>query len=117
VLATTNGPAGVRSSQGGPRKLLYASGDLLIDLQIAPTRNPRCTEIIGQITATSDPAGHRAGQRVVLRRNDLTVADATTNKRGEFQLEFAGSAEDVTLTFGSDRDSTVITLETLTRKQ
>jgi hypothetical protein len=109
--------AGVRSSPGGPRKLLFASGDLVIDLQIAPGHQPRHTEIIGQISAPPHLAGRKASQPIVLRRGGLSVADATTNKRGEFQIEFAGPFEELTLTLGADREMTVITLETLTRTQ
>ena len=107
--------AGVRSSQGGPRKLLFACGDLVIDLQISPSRNPQHWEIIGEITASSHFTGRKASQPVVLRSRGLTIADATTNKRGEFQLEFDRPAEELTLTLGVDRHTTFITLGTLTR--
>jgi len=107
--------AGVRSSQGGPRKLLFSCGDLVIDLQIAQGRNPQQWEIIGEISAPSHLAGRKASQPIVLRSRGLSIADATTNKRGEFQLEFARPAEELTLTLGADRQTTVITLGTLTR--
>ena len=107
--------AGVRSLQEGQRNLLFGIGDTVIDLQIAPGRNPQHWEIIGQITAPSHLAGSNARQPVTLRGRGLSVAGATTNKRGEFLLEFAGPAEELTLTLGVDRDTTVITLGTLTR--
>ena len=109
--------AGVRSSQGAGRNLLFGIGELLIDLQIAPGRNLQHWEIIGQITATSHLAARKASQPVVLRSKGLSVADATTNKHGEFQLEFAGPADELTLTLGADRSTTLITLGTLTRTQ
>ena len=66
---------------------------------------------------TSHLAGRKASQPVVLRSRGLSVADATTNKHGEFQLEFAGPADQLTLTLGADRSTTLITLGTLTRTQ
>jgi hypothetical protein len=108
-------PAGVRSSRGGPRKLLFASGDLVINLEIATARTPQHTEIIGEVTAPSHLSARRVSQPVVLTRKGLSVANTATNKRGEFQLEFAGAIDDLTLTIGAERHVTVITLGTLTR--
>lgn len=109
--------AGVRNSAGGPHKLLFASGDLVIDLQIAPGHTAQHTEIIGQVTAPEHLSARKTSQPVVLRRRDLSVAAATTNQRGEFQFEFAGPAEELSLTIGEGRDTAVITLGKLTRTQ
>ena len=104
---------GLRNVPSGPRKFLFASGDMVIDLQLTPT--PRRTVLIGQVTMPSHVDRRIAGLPALLHRGTERVARATTNDLGEFEMEFEGPAEDLSLALGSESDPTVISLGTFAR--
>jgi hypothetical protein len=110
-------PIGLRNLPPGPRKFLFASGDMVIDLQVTPGRDAKTIELTGQITMPSHLDRRVSGVPALLHRGMQRVAKATTNQHGEFHLEFDGPADDLSLALGSDPDPTVISLGTLTRTQ
>jgi hypothetical protein len=108
-------PAGVRGGPARPRALLFESGDHLIDLQVMPSHERTHTVLIGQITSPSDAGRHVDGVPVLLQRGVSHVARAATSRRGEFQMEFDGPIDGLSLTIGAGRDITLISLRTLTK--
>jgi hypothetical protein len=78
-------PASVRSSPVSPRQLVYAAGNLVIDLRLEP-RFER-VYVVGQ--AQSRIAANRgiAGIEVFALKGTQRVAQTISNRSGEFQLE------------------------------
>jgi hypothetical protein len=109
-------PAGVRSSQGPPRRLVFAAGDLIVDLQVASSLGPRGKVMVGQLTMPVQVRRGVQGITVQLHTGAEVLAKGATNTLGEFHLEFEDPGIDVTLAFGSDPDSTVIPLGMLTSR-
>jgi hypothetical protein len=107
---------GLRSVPNGPRKFLFAAGDMVIDLQVSPA-SKGSTVVVGQVTVASAGDRRVAGMPALLHRGLQRVARATTNDDGEFEMEFEGPAQDLSLALGSDPNPTVITLGTFTRTQ
>ncbi len=108
-------PIGVRSGVSARRKVLFATGDLMIDVQLEPLSRTNRTVILGQITAPKNiPQPPRHVDVVVLRETSV-VARATTNDLGEFQVEFDGGADDISIALGSNDHGTVLTLGNLRR--
>jgi len=110
-------PAGVRGGPARPRTLLFATEDHVIDLQVMPSHEPNHTVLIGQITSPSDVDRHVDGMPVLLQRGASHLARAATSQHGEFQMEFDGPVDDLSLTIGAGRDMTLISLRTLTKVQ
>jgi hypothetical protein len=78
-------PAGVRSSQLSPRQLVYAAGNLVIDLRLEP-RLER-VYVVGQAQSRATANRGIAGIEVFALKGTETVAQTTSNRFGEFQLE------------------------------
>jgi hypothetical protein len=109
-------PAGVRSIQGPPRRLVFAAGDLIVDLQVASSLGSRGKVMVGQLTVPVQVRRGVQGMNVRLHTGAEVLAKGATNKLGEFHLEFEDPGIDVTLALGSDPDSTVIPLGMLTSR-
>ena len=104
-------PAGVRNAVWGqPRRLVFAVGDVVLDLQVLPSPEPGAKVLIGQVTAPERSGLCPPGMDVRLCNGYQVVAKGATNRLGEFQLEFEDPSVDLTLAFGSDQPSTVIHL-------
>lgn len=108
-------PMGLRNVPLGPRKFLFASGDMIIDLQVTPASDR--TVMVGQLTMSSHLNGRVAGIPALLHRGLERIAGATTNNLGEFEMEFEGPADELSLALGSEPDATVISLGTFTRNR
>lgn len=103
-------PVGVRNAVWGPpRRLVFASGSLVVDLQVAPSTGSGVKVLIGQVTASRHPIA----LQVLLNNGRQKIAQAATNDLGEFELEFENPGDSLTLALGSDEDVTVISLGTL----
>jgi hypothetical protein len=110
-------PAGVRGGPVMARTLLFATGEHVVDLQVMPSHERDHTVLIGQITSPSDADRHVDGMPVLLQRGASHLARAATSRHGEFQIEFDGPVDDLSLTIGAGRDITLISLRTLTKVQ
>jgi hypothetical protein len=109
--------AGVRGGAAQPRQLLFASGDRIVDLQMLPSHERARTVLIGQITSPPPVTQSFEGLPVLLRQGTKQVASTSTTRFGEFQMDFDGPADDLSLSIGADHDATVISLHTITRVQ
>lgn len=106
---------GLRAARQGLRKLVYASDDYLVDVQVQTGGARDDTLLLGQITAAQHPNPHVEGARVLLERNEREIARTITNRLGEFELEFGGSVADLSLTLALSHGRVVINLGNLTR--
>lgn len=108
-------PVGLRATKPGAHKLVYASDDYLIDLQVQSSGHLRDeTVMLGQITSPQHPNPHVDGARVLLERDTQAIARAVTNQLGEFDLEFGGPVSDLSLTFAVSQGRVVVRLRDLT---
>ena len=79
--------AGVRSSAGRSRQLLYGSATYRIDVRIEPQIDSEKVVLIGQILNSSDSKERLADVPVSLWKGRKMLAVSTTNDHGEFQIE------------------------------
>jgi hypothetical protein len=100
---------GVRSTTVPRRKVLYSVGDLLVDVQIETRHNTRTT-LVGQVTAPKGLEEHAEGVPVVILRHLKVVAEATTNRLGEFQVEVEGSRDDLSVALRLKEQGRVLSL-------
>jgi hypothetical protein len=79
--------AGVRSSSISARQLLYGIGDYRLDIRIEPQEDSDKVALVGQVLNSAEPDQPIGVISVVLKRGNKVVAQSTTNRFGEFQLE------------------------------
>lgn len=79
--------AGVRSSAGRSRQLLYGTATYRIDVRIEPQIDSEKVVLIGQILNSADPKERLADVPVSLWKGRKMLAVSTTNHQGEFQIE------------------------------
>ncbi len=105
--------AGVRAAgsvQG--RKVLYATGDFLVDLHIEALRASDRTLVIGQVVDANEPRRGVHDVPVVLLRDLLVLGKARTNACGEFSVEFEGPSQDLSVALGLRQEGAVVWLGT-----
>jgi hypothetical protein len=81
-------PVGVRASQRSTRQLLYQAGNFLLDLYLEVKPESNRVLLMGQVLRYGEPPSEAKKVPVVLVKGDKSVANTTTDKFGEFQLEF-----------------------------
>jgi len=81
-------PAGVRALQNRNRRLLYASGSLMLDLLVEPEDDSNRIALTGQILDSAKPDRRFKGVPVTLQGWKGPVAHATAGEFGEFHLDF-----------------------------
>jgi hypothetical protein len=107
-------PAGVRQASPGltgGRKLLYETADLIFDVQVQPATADSKTVVIGQVVRplwTKD--GGIEDAPVVVSSRTREIASTTTNRFGEFMLEFDNAAV-LSLTVDVDGDAIMIPID------
>jgi hypothetical protein len=81
-------PAGARS--GGPttHQMLYEAGDFCLDLRFDRATDSRQVTLVGQIANRKDPALQLATLPVSIVSNDEIVAEVSSNRFGEFSLDY-----------------------------
>ena len=79
---------GVRSTWQVGWQGLYRAGDCSVDLRIEPELKSSRAAVIGQITSHVQPAIEMGNLPVCLRAGKLVVAETTSNRFGEFQMEY-----------------------------
>ncbi|HYA25141.1 MAG TPA: hypothetical protein VEF05_13335 [Terriglobales bacterium] len=82
--------AGLRGSVAA-RQLLYETDDYYIDLRLEPRSTEDRAGLVGQILNRKGEDRAAQGVAVQLQEGKLTIAQTSTNRFGEFQLEFSAS--------------------------
>lgn len=79
--------AGIRGSVAA-RQFLYETEEYYIDLRLEPRRETELACLVGQVLDRGSKTRSAEDVAVRLRKGAVAVAETTTNKFGEFQLEF-----------------------------
>src|SRR5271155_5278793 len=79
--------AGVRSAGVAPRQLLFGQGKHRIDLRMEPQGDSEKVSLVGQILDSVNPSKGLEDVSVVLFKGDKMLAETSTNRFGEFQLQ------------------------------
>ena len=91
--------AGSRSAQPAEHRLLYESGDVMLDLCLTPQRDSCRIQLMGQILDRANPESQLHCAPVVLQSEGEPIEVATTNALGEFLFDLA-PIPDLTLEIG-----------------
>ena len=86
-------PVGVRSMAPSERTLVFQTDDLELRLRIEKRFNPERFWLDGQLAGKEDTGVVFEHLRTRIACDNLSFAESFTNKFGEFQFEFAQSAE------------------------
>jgi len=78
---------GVRSAQISDHRLLYESGDVMVDLWLEPRRDSHRIKLIGQLLDPQKLGPQVRNAPVVLQGQTEPIETATTNEYGEFQFD------------------------------
>jgi hypothetical protein len=105
-------PVGVRGATASRSKVLYAVGDLLVDVQMELRQSARTT-LVGQVTAPKGLEEHAEGVPIVILRHMTVIAEVTTNRLGEFQAEIEGSRDDLSVALLLKEHRRVLSLSSL----
>lgn len=81
-------PVGLRSSWQVGWQALYRAGDCSLDVRIEPDLRSSRAALIGQISNHASPDVHMGDVPVSLKSGNRKVAETTSNRFGEFQLEY-----------------------------
>ena len=97
---------GIRGSVTA-RQFLFETDDYYIDVRLEPTRGSKPACLVGQVMNRN--AGARVPQemKVRLRQGLRPMAEASTNRFGEFQLEFEAD-QNLSLALGNSEESEII---------
>ena len=79
---------GVRSAQISDHRLLYESGDVMVDLLLEAPRDLQRIRLVGQVLDPTKPGPQLHSAPVVLQGKTEPIEIATTNELGEFQFNF-----------------------------
>ena len=81
-------PGGVRSAPPPDHRLLYESGDVMVDLWLETRRDSNRTKLVGQILPELKSRSLLECAPVVLQTKLKPIQATTTNELGEFLLDF-----------------------------
>ncbi len=79
---------GVRSAHSAPRRLIYKARQITIEMQIEPEPHSERLNIAGQVSNAAQQGEGLAEIRVAVIGPKGKIAEASTNRFGEFQLGF-----------------------------
>ena len=91
-----HGPIGIRSSYTSGRRFIYEQNNTTIDVQLDVRPGSNRISLMGQVLDGTRPDATYENLAVVLSARNGTLARTTTNRLGEFNLQFE-FAEDVSL--------------------
>jgi len=80
--------AGLRSGEQPTRRALFQAGGFFIDLRFERDPGSPSLSLVGQLASRQGDAAEPGGRAVLLTAGKAVVARATTNRFGEFQLEY-----------------------------
>jgi hypothetical protein len=81
-------PVGLRATWQVGWQALYRAGDCSVDLRVEPDLGSSRAAVIGQISNHVAPDVEMAGIPVCLKHGKLVLAEARSNRFGEFQMEY-----------------------------
>ena len=90
--------AGVRSAST-PRQVIYRAGNIVIEMQLEPVPNTEKINVAGQVSRDEKQGQGLAEILVVVSTPKGSLAEASTNRFGEFQLCFVPE-ESMRISFG-----------------
>lgn len=79
---------GVRSTASAPRQVIYRAGEIAIEMQLEREPNSERINIAGQVSSTARRGEGLAEIPVIVSSPNGKIAEASTNRFGEFQLSF-----------------------------
>jgi hypothetical protein len=85
--------AGIRSTSSGPRKLLYKSKDISIEMHIEAENKSERVNLTGQISIGSQQGQSMPPIPVVISSEEGKLASSTTNGFGEFHVSYLPGAD------------------------
>lgn len=85
--------AGIRSGSSGPRKLLYTSKDMTIEIHIEAESKSDRMNLTGQISIGSQQGQSMTPLAVVISSEEGRLASTVTNGFGEFHLSYVPEAD------------------------
>lgn len=91
-----HGPIGIRSSHPSGRRFIYEHNNTTIDVQLDVQLGSNRISLTGQVLDGTKPEATYENLAVILSAGKGTLARTTTNRLGEFNLQFE-FAEDVAL--------------------
>jgi len=80
--------AGARSRTPGTRHALYQAGDYSVDIRLEEERGSTRVNMVGQLALRSHTTDSFDGVPIMLKSGRKVVAEAVSNKFGEFQLSY-----------------------------
>ncbi len=80
--------AGARSGTPGMRHALYEAGDYSVDIRLEEERGSTRVNMVGQLALRSHTTDSLDGLPIMLMSGRKVVAEAVSNKFGEFQLNY-----------------------------
>lgn len=86
-------PAGVRSTGTAPRRMLYATEALKIDVQVEPQADGQTIVVTGQLLDLRQPGAVVRDMKVTLSNRRGRTVEASTNEFGEFREEIENSGD------------------------
>lgn len=91
-----SGPIGVRSSHTSGRHFIYEHNNTTIDVQLDVQPGSNRISLMGQVLDGTKPSFSYENRAVILHARNGTLARTTTNRQGEFVMQF-GFVENVNL--------------------
>ncbi len=79
--------AGARRRESSSRHLLYEIADLCLDLRLDQKPQTNTATVVGQLADRKDPLKPLAGLKVYLKAGERFLAQTTSNRLGEFQVQ------------------------------
>src|SRR5579862_2405108 len=98
--------AGIRGSVAA-RQFLFETDEYYIDLRLEPRRETERACLVGQVLNRGNKTRSADDVAIRLQDGDLAVAETTTNKFGEFQLEFE-PREGLCVSIGREQEAEVV---------
>jgi hypothetical protein len=84
----TPSPGGLRTTWQVGWQALYRAGDCSVDLRVEPDLGSSRAAVIGQISNHVAPEVEMSDIPVCLKQGKLVLAEARSNRFGEFQMEY-----------------------------
>jgi len=79
--------AGARRRESSSRHLLYEIANLCLDLRLDRQPQTNTATVVGQLADRTDPLKPLAGLPIFLRAGERFLAQTTSNRLGEFQVQ------------------------------
>jgi len=95
--------SGVRSAGSTSRQVLYRAGEIVIEMRLEPELHSERVNIAGQVCNSALQGEGLAQVPVAVTSSNGKIAEATTNRFGEFQLGFVPE-EGLRISFGPEDD-------------